>query len=159
MELTKEQLQRRLVLLSQIAQSLSDELLKLGYGDGTYVNEENSGLLGKCITDLYVLADPNNDYSETCFKTDIEHEEDVYASYPEFTEAIKQLKEYGCIYVNHWSTDCDGCSAADNCKFDSVRSLEDWLNSSYEWAEGSWGWDYATPDNLVREDARGYWGM
>lgn len=159
MELTKEQLQRRLVLLSQVTQGLNDELVKLGYGDGVDVNEENSGLLGKYMTDLYILADLNDDYSETCFKTDVEHEADMDALYPEFKEATKQLKEYGCIYINYWSTDCDGCSSAGNTMFGSVKALEDWIDRSGEDCEGSWGWEYTTPGNLMYEEPCGYWGM
>ena len=158
-ELTKGQLQRRLVLLSQVTQGLNDELVKLGYGDWGNVNEENSGLLGKYMTDLYILADLNDDYSETCFKTDAEHEADMNALYPEFKEATKQLKEYGCIYVNYWSTDCDGCSSANNTKFKSIESLEDWICAYSNDCEGSWGWEYTTPDNLVHFEPRGYWGM
>ena len=72
--LTIEQLQRRLVLLNAAAQGLNDALIKDGhYGDGTDVNEENSGLVGKYITDLFILADTKDDYSETCFMTDAEY--------------------------------------------------------------------------------------
>jgi len=162
-KLTREQLERRFVLLSQCTQGLNDELVKLGFGDGIDVNEENSGLLGKYMTDLYILADLNDDYSETCFKTDAEHlailEAKENALYPEFVEATKQLKEYGCIYVNYWSTDCDGCSSANNTSFTSVKALEDWIHASSEDCEGSWGWEYTTPDNLMCEEPRGYWGM
>jgi len=160
MELTKEQLERRFVLLSQVTQGLNEELVKLGYGNGVNVNEENSGLLGKYITDLHTLADLNDDYSETCFKTDAEHFAEMSTIYPEeFVEATKQLKKYGYIYVNYWSTDCDGCSSASNGKFASVKSLQDWIDDKHEWADGPWHWEYTTPDNLVYEEPRGYWGM
>lgn len=159
MELTKEQLERRFVLLSQCAQGLNDELVKLGYGDGVDVNEENSGLLGHYMTNLFILRDLNDDYAETCFKTDAEHFAEMNTLYPEFVAATKQLKEYGCIYVNYYSTDCDGCSSASNTKFSSVKALEDWIYESSNDCEGSWSWEYTTPDNLVNEAPRGYWGM
>ena len=73
--------------------------------------------------------------------------------------AIEQLNKYGLIYVNYWSTDCDGCSSANNIKFKSIESLEDWIRASGEDCEGSWGWEYTTPDNLIYEEPRGYWGM
>ena len=151
-------LERRFVLLSQVTQGLNDELVKLGYGDGVDVNEENSGLLGKYMTDLYILADLNDDYSETCFKTDAEREAELARS-PEYRTALEQLREYGAIYINYWSTDCDGCSSASNRSFTSVDSMEQWIQASGEDCEGSWGWEYTTPDNLMYEEPRGYWGM
>lgn len=74
-------------------------------------------------------------------------------------EGLKQLLKNGIIYINYWSTDCDGCSAANNTSFQDMESLEKWIKNSYENDEGAWGWDYATKDTLIEEDPRGYWGM
>ena len=73
--------------------------------------------------------------------------------------AIDQLNEYGCIYVNYWSTDCDGCSSAGNASFKSIEALEAWIDNTNEWCDGTWGLAYTTPDCLVDEEPRGYWGM
>ena len=72
---------------------------------------------------------------------------------------LKQLLANGIIYINYWSTDCDGCSFASNKSFTSVNALENWIYSSSENCEGSWGWEYTTEDDLDEMAPRGYWGM
>jgi hypothetical protein len=74
-------------------------------------------------------------------------------------DAQECLDKHGGIYINHWSTDCDGCSAAGNNKFTSLEELDKWIEDKYEWADGPWGWDFTTPDNLIEIAPHGYWGM
>ena len=73
--------------------------------------------------------------------------------------ALEQLQEYGSIWINHWSTDCDGCTAASYKEFASMESLEAWIQATSMDCEGSWGWEYTTPNNLVEHAPVGYWGM
>ena len=72
---------------------------------------------------------------------------------------LKQLLANGVIYINYWGTDCDGCSSANNTKFTNMEAFYKWLDNSHENAEGSWGWEYTTEDNLDEMAPRGYWGM
>jgi hypothetical protein len=74
-------------------------------------------------------------------------------------DAQKCLDEHGAIYINYWSTDCDGCSSANNTKFNNIEELFKFIDDKNEWSDGPWGWDFTTPDNLVYEAPRGYWGM
>ena len=74
-------------------------------------------------------------------------------------QIIKQLESAGVIYINFWSTDCDGCSSAGNTSFTSMESLLAWIDASFENAEGSWGWDLTDEKNLVSHDPVGHWGM
>lgn len=82
-----------------------------------------------------------------------------HLSLEEENKGLKQLLTNGIIYINYWSTDCDGCSSANNTSFQDIESLQKWIERSYENDEGSWGWDYATKDTLIEEAPRGYWGM
>ena len=76
-----------------------------------------------------------------------------------WSDAADQLKLHGAIYVNCWSTDCDGCSSASHIVFSSVSELIDWIDLKNEWCDGSWGWELTTPDNLITAGPAGYWGM
>jgi hypothetical protein len=40
-----------------------------------------------------------------------------------------------------------------------MEAFYKWLDNSHENAEGSWGWEYTTEDNLDEMAPRGYWGM
>jgi hypothetical protein len=71
----------------------------------------------------------------------------------------EQVAKYGCIYVNYYSTDCDGCSTAGHREFSSVDELIKWIDSNYEWADGPWSWEITTPENIQEYIAPyGYWG-
>ena len=85
----------------------------------------------------------------------------IYKDVPSTMEeyAASQLSKYGAIYVNYWSTDCDGCSSAGYTSFSTVSAFIDWIDSSNEWCDGSWGWEFTTSDNLITAGPAGYWGM
>lgn len=91
--LTKEVLERRLVLLNQLAKAINDDLVKLGFGDEDGVvntcsvaEKDGNGSLGANIVNLFLLADTNSDYAEREFQTDAEYQAKVEANKPKVRE-------------------------------------------------------------------------
>ena len=152
--MTKEQLQRRLVLLSEQVQGLDEKLTKLGV---------SNKVVDKYLADILILTDVSDIRPETVFIT---NEEAAIKDLTSFigkeraAAAIQQLKESGRILVNYYSTDCDGCSTAGSGEFSNVNDLIRWIDNKYEWADGPWSWEITTPENKQEYIApRGYWGM
>ncbi len=80
-------------------------------------------------------------------------------------KAFNLLRDNGYLYINFYSTDCDGnrryynCTATGHKKFTRMKDLEDWETDMYENAEGQIGWDFTTEDNLDENQSSGQWGM
>jgi|688.fasta_scaffold03477_60 hypothetical protein len=74
-------------------------------------------------------------------------------------EIEKLFIKDGLFYINYWSTDCDGCSSAGWKRFIDLPSLEKFINTMHENAEGVWGWELTDEFHLEEMEPRGYWGM
>ena len=79
--LTKEQLERRLVIMKQVATQLNDDLAKIGWADEDgFVNtcsvEEagQEGNIGANLVNLFIIADTTNDHVEKHCLTDAEND-------------------------------------------------------------------------------------
>lgn len=63
-------------------------------------------------------------------------------------EMLKQLLQYGEIYVNYNSSDCDGGHSGGHLTFSSIDDVYKWEEDKAEWADGPFGWSLTTPDEL-----------
>lgn len=72
-------------------------------------------------------------------------------------EVLKSLVEYGKIYVNYWSRDCDGCESYGHFIIDSLQEYYETGLSFYESLEGAGRFEVTTPDNLDESWSGGQW--
>lgn len=79
--LTKEQLERRLIIMKQVATQLNDDLAKIGWADEDgFVNTcsvedaGQDGNIGANIVNLFLIADTTNDHVEKHCLTDAEND-------------------------------------------------------------------------------------
>lgn len=79
LDIEKEKLERRFVLLKQNADHIVKELIKRGFKTvehetlGAIINGDSEGELGSAITDLYIISDLDSDYADVNFRTDKEY--------------------------------------------------------------------------------------
>ena len=97
--LDKEHLERRLVLLLQVAKVINDELAKMGFADDdgcvntcSVAEKDGDGLLGKSVVDLFILANLNSTIPETEFKTDAEYEKEKVIHSTDFIPIYEKEK-------------------------------------------------------------------
>jgi len=76
--------------------------------------------------------------------------------------SVEQIQEAllwdGVVFINVWSTDCDGVSAQYHKEFESVEQFLAWEVDFYEWAEGRQGYSLTDKDNLDESVTWGGWG-
>jgi hypothetical protein len=66
-------------------------------------------------------------------------------------EMLKQLIKYGKIYINSWSSDCDGGHSTRGNEFSSVDDVYKWEEDKAEWADGPFGWNVVEPNEFQSE--------
>ena len=67
--------------------------------------------------------------------------------YKEIESQIQEviLKD-GVVYINVWSTDCDGFSSSGSREFKTMDDYYQWDEDFWEWQEGSQGYEIATKE-------------
>jgi hypothetical protein len=76
-------------------------------------------------------------------------------------EAVKKLLKIGKVFINFWSTDCDGCSSQGSKQINSVQELIDFeigFQESLEWADGPMGWYFCEEQDRMEQECGGSWG-
>lgn len=63
-------------------------------------------------------------------------------------QMLKQLVKYGKIYINSWSSDCDGGHSRRGNEFSSLDEVYIWWENKVEWADGSFDFVVVEPDEL-----------
>ena len=63
-------------------------------------------------------------------------------------QMLKQLVKYGKIYINSWSSDCDGGHSTRGNEFSSVDEVYVWWEDNAEAADGPFSWIVVEPDEL-----------
>ena len=63
-------------------------------------------------------------------------------------EALKQLLSYGKIFVNYYSSDCDGGHSVGSSTFKSLEEFYKWIENQAEWADGPGGFQIVQPHEL-----------
>jgi hypothetical protein len=63
-------------------------------------------------------------------------------------EMLKQLLQYGKIYVNYNSSDCDGGHSGGHRTFNSIYEVYEWWENEAESADGPFGWALTIPEEL-----------
>lgn len=63
-------------------------------------------------------------------------------------EMLKQLIKYGKIYINTWSSDCDGGQSTKGYEFSSIDDVYKWEKDKSEWADGPFGWNVVEPNEF-----------
>ena len=78
-------------------------------------------------------------------------------------KAVLAIKKGLPVWVNSWSTDCDGCSSQNSRQIDSVQEIinfENYFSKSLEWADGPMGYEYVfSIEYTLPNYTAGYWGM
>jgi len=72
--------------------------------------------------------------------------------------ALRALVEYGKIYVNYWSRDCDGCESYGHSIFDTLEEYLEAMESFGMDLEGPGRFTITSPDNLNEPWSGGQWG-
>lgn len=62
-------------------------------------------------------------------------------------KALNQLDYYGEIYVNYYSSDCDGGHSGGSASFKSLDELYDWWEDKAEWADGPFRFHIVEPQD------------
>ena len=65
---------------------------------------------------------------------------------------LKQLLKYGKIYVNTWSSDCDGGHSVGSREFTSIDEFYQSYESAAEWCDGSFGMDVVEPNEMCESE-------
>lgn len=63
----------------------------------------------------------------------------------------EQLEQYRKIYINYYSSDCDGGHSGGHLAFTSVDEVYKWEEHEAEWADGPFCWRLTTPKELQEE--------
>lgn len=78
-------------------------------------------------------------------------------------QAVKAIKKNLPVWVNTWSTDCDGCSSQGSARITSVQQIVDFekdFENALNWADGPMGYTYVfNASEALENHTSGYWGM
>ena len=75
-----------------------------------------------------------------------------------YFELERAFLDNDIVYVNTWSRDCDGVSAVGHMEFTSFEQFCRWEEHEAEWADGPFGWELTTKDNINQPHTYGGWG-
>lgn len=74
-----------------------------------------------------------------------------------YQELQKAFETNDVVYINTWSRDCDGVNATNHMKFTSFDEFCKWEDNQVEWADGPFGWEITTKDDLLESSTWGGW--
>jgi hypothetical protein len=92
------------------------------------------------------------------------HFKEVPQYLKERNKVVLALKKGQRVWVNTWSTDCDGASSQGCKEIKSVQDLidfEEYSERQAEWADGPFGYEFIYNESEKAESFSGvgYWGM
>ena len=76
-----------------------------------------------------------------------------------YLELEQAFKDNDIVYVNTWSRDCDGVNAIGYREFNNIEEFYKWEDNQVEWAEGPFGWELTTKENINEDFTYGGWDL
>jgi hypothetical protein len=77
-------------------------------------------------------------------------------------QAVKAILKGQRVWINTWSTDCDGCSSQGSKEIKTVSEIvefEKGFEKSLEWADGPMGYSFIfDPSEILESYCGGSWG-
>lgn len=92
-------------------------------------------------------------------KGELRREKNYARQMTELVELYSSLANYGAIYVNTYSQDCDGVESYSTYKFESIEEHNREENIFAESIEGSSSWKIVSPEDARTEEECGTYGQ